>query len=103
MVFLGATSILILSGILTIKEAVAAFANEGMLTVAVMYVLAKGITATGGLSHFMAIFLGKPKTIPGAQLRLLSVVILLSVVVYNTPVVVMFIPIVQSWAPMIWG
>jgi hypothetical protein len=53
MVFIGATTILILSGVLSTKDAITNFANEGMLTVAVMYVLAKGIVSTGALSYFM--------------------------------------------------
>ncbi len=100
-VFVGAVSILILANIITIKEALAEFASEGMLVVAVMYVCAKGLLATGALAHFVQPLLGRPATTARAQIKFFTLVAISSVLIYNTPVVVMWIPIVESWSPLI--
>ena len=55
-----------LAGVLTITEALAGFANEGLLTVAALFVVAAGISATGGLDWYMGKLLGKPRTTAGA-------------------------------------
>jgi membrane protein YqaA with SNARE-associated domain len=46
------------------EEGLAGFANEGLLTVAVLFVVAAGISATGGLDWYMGKLLGKAYTRP---------------------------------------
>ena len=60
--------------------------------------MAAGISATGGLDWYMSKLLGKPRTIAGAQLRLMVPIALVSGFLNNTPVVAVMIPIVQRWA-----
>ena len=86
-----------LAGVLTITEALAGFANEGLLTVAALFVVAAGISATGGLDWYMGKLLGKPRTTAGAQLRLMIPVACVSGFLNNTPVVAVMIPIVLRW------
>ena len=69
-----------------------------MLTVAVLFVVAAGISATGGLDWYMGKLLGHPRTIAGAQLRLMLPIAVVSGFLNNTPVVAVMIPIVQRWA-----
>jgi len=84
--------------ILSTADAVAGMSNEGMLTVAVMYVVVCGLTQSGAVASIGARLLGRPKSIVGAELRLLLPVTILSAFMNNTPLVAMFIPVVTDWA-----
>ncbi len=91
-------SLILLSGILSPQEALAGFSNEGMLTVAVLYVVVSGLTETGAVGWIVHHLLGRPRSIWHAQLRLMLPVAGLSAFLNNTPVVAIFIPAVQDWA-----
>jgi di/tricarboxylate transporter len=84
--------------ILSTKDALAGMANEGMLTVAVMYVVVCGLTETGAVGWIGEKVLGRPTSVLGAQLRMLFPVAGLSAVMNNTPLVAMFIPVVNDWS-----
>lgn len=94
----GALTLLLVSGILTPSEALAGFANPGMLSVAVLYVVVSGLTETGAVGQISQMLLGRPRSERGAQLRLMVPVAALSAVLNNTPVVAVFIPAVTDWA-----
>lgn len=91
-------TLILLSGILTPEEALAGFANEGMLTVAVLYIVVSGLTETGAVGWIVHHLLGRPRSIRHAQLRLMLPVAGMSAFLNNTPVVAIFIPAVQDWA-----
>ncbi len=91
-------SLILITGILTPQEALAGFSNEGMLTVAVLYVVVSGLTETGAVGWIVHHLLGRPRTLWHAQLRLMLPVAGLSAFLNNTPVVAIFIPAVQDWA-----
>uniref|UniRef100_A0A6U2B0Y4 Divalent Anion:Na+ symporter family n=1 Tax=Micromonas pusilla TaxID=38833 RepID=A0A6U2B0Y4_MICPS len=97
-VMIGAVAVLMAAGVVSVEEGLAGFANEGLLTVAVLFVVAAGISATGGLDWYMSKLLGHPTTIAGAQLRLMIPIAVVSAFLNNTPVVAVMIPIVQRWA-----
>lgn len=44
------TAIYVVSGIITVNEGAAGFANTGVLTVLVLYLVAEGVSQTGGES-----------------------------------------------------
>ncbi len=71
--------------------------NEGVLTVAALFVVAAGLTETGGMRLVTERFLGSPRTTVAAQVRLLTPVALISAFLNNTPVVAMFVPVVTDW------
>lgn len=97
-VMLGGLTLLLLSGVLTPGEALAGLSNEGMVTVAVLYVVVSGLQETGGTAWVSQLLLGKPRSVAHAQMRLMAPVSFLSAFLNNTPVVAMFIPAVQDWA-----
>ena len=97
-VMIGAVAVLMAAGVVTVEEGLDGFANEGLLTVAVLFVVAAGISATGGLDWYMSKLLGHQTTIAGAQLRLMIPIAVVSAFLNNTPVVTVMIPIVQRWA-----
>lgn len=102
-VLVGAVTVLVLvdivtgADILSTKDALAGMANEGMLTVAIMYVVVAGLSETGGVAWIGQRVLGTPKTLIGAQLRMLFPVTSLSAFLNNTPLVAMFIPVINDW------
>ncbi|MEQ9463696.1 MAG: SLC13 family permease, partial [Haliea sp.] len=97
-VLLGALTVLVTCGVLDAKQALAGFANEGLVTVAAMFVVAGGIQASGGAELIVQRLLGRPATTRGALLRLFPPVALLSAFLNNTPIVATMIPAVNSWA-----
>ncbi len=97
-VMVGGLTLLLLTGVLSPDEALAGLANEGMVTVAVLYVVVAGVSETGGTAWVSQALLGRPRSIAHAQARLMVPVAALSAFLNNTPVVAMFIPAVQDWA-----
>ncbi len=94
---IGIMVLLVVSRVLTPKEAIGGFANPAVITVGAMFVVSKGMMRTGGVE-----FLGR-KIINMAQgnYKLALIIILLSVAVAsafinNTPVVILFIPVVMT-------
>jgi di/tricarboxylate transporter len=94
----GALPLLLVSGVLDTKEALAGFSNQGMLTVGVLYVVVSGLTETGAVGWIGQGLLGRPRGETWARLRLMAPVAALSCFLNNTPVVAIFIPAVQDWA-----
>ena len=97
-VMVGGLTLLLVAGVLSPDQALAGLANEGMVTVGVLYVVVAGLRDTGGISWIVNAVLGKPRSLPHAQLRLMSPVAAMSAFLNNTPVVAMFIPAVSDWA-----
>jgi len=95
---MGGLVLLLLSGILTPQTAFAGLANEGVITVAVLYVVVAGLRETGAIIWLGKSVLGRPKRLVWAQLRLMVPVAVMSALLNNTPVVAMFIPAVSDWA-----
>lgn len=97
-IMMAAVTLLLVSGVLTTEEALTGFSNEGMITVAVLYIVANGLTETGAVSWLSGLLLGRPHSTIEAQIRLMTPVAALSAFMNNTPVVAMFVPMVSRWA-----
>ncbi len=91
-------TVLLVSGVLSPGEALAGFANQGMLTVAVLYVVVSGLTETGAINWIVQYILGRPRNAHQAQARLMAPAVALSAFLNNTPVVAVFLPAVKVWA-----
>ena len=94
----GGVALLYGVGILSVDKALAGLANEGMVTVAVLYIVGAGITETGAIDFLANRLLGSPKTPTIAIARLMIPTAILSAFINNTPLVAMLIPIVGDWA-----
>lgn len=79
------------------REMAGVFGNDGLLTVGVLYIVAAGLTETGGLSLITERMLGRPKSVLGAQVRMTAPVAAISAFMNNTPVVAMFVPVINDW------
>lgn len=85
-------------GVLSPAQALGGFSNEGMITVAAMYIVAAGIRETGGIDLVTRYLLGRPKSTGAAQLRIMLPTVTLSAFINNTPVVATFLPAIIAWA-----
>ena len=94
----GAMAALVILGVLEPLSAFLGFANPGLMTISVLYIVAAALRETGAVQWLSRLFLGRPKGVRNAQLRILSFTPLLSAFMNNTTVVAMFIPAVQEWA-----
>lgn len=81
----------------TPKQAVVGFANEGLITIGVLYVVALGMSQTGAMELLARPLLGRPTRLREAQTRLMLPVAGLSAFLNNTPIVAMFMPVVSDW------
>jgi di/tricarboxylate transporter len=97
-ILMAGLTLLLLAGVLTPGEALAGLANEGMVTVGVLYIVVTGLRETGAITWISNAILGRPRSLPGAQARLMLPVAGLSAFLNNTPVVAIFIPAVHDWA-----
>ena len=88
----------LVAGVITPEQALAGFANQGLMTVAVLYVVAAALRDTGAIYWIAHRLLGQPSTLLGSQIRLILPTSLLSAFLNNTTVVAMMIPAVQEWA-----
>jgi di/tricarboxylate transporter len=77
-------------------QAVAGLGNPGLITVGVLYAVVVGLTATGAMALITQPLLGRPKTVMGAQTRMMGPVMVLSAFLNNTPVVAMFMPVIDD-------
>jgi di/tricarboxylate transporter len=94
----GALTLLLVTGVLSVDEALAGFANPGVITVAVLYVVVTGLTETGAVGWIGQALLGRPRSEDDARLKLMLPAAGLSAFLNNTPVVAIFIPAVLDWA-----
>ncbi len=94
----GALVMFGVAGIVTPREAFAGFSNQGMLTVAALYIIAAGLRETGALNILGRWLLGGARTEQGVMGRMALSVPGCSAFLNNTPIVAMFIPILTEWS-----
>ena len=98
LVLIGGVLLLLLVGILEPPEALAGLANEGMVTVGLLFVVGCGISETGGITWITDRLFGRPQGTVRAILRMMLPTAMLSGFMNNTPVVAMLVPAVNDWA-----
>jgi len=94
---IGIMVVLVISGILTPEESVEGFANPAVITVGSMFLISRALIRTGVVGHFAQKVIdtsrGRAKV---AVLFTMLTVAVASAFINNTPVVVLFIPIILS-------
>ena len=99
MVLFSVVVLFLCAGILTPKEMLEGFSNKGMITVAMLFLVSEGIRQSGALGQLIKKLLPQGKTtVFKAQLRMLPTISFISAFLNNTPVVVIFAPIIKRWA-----
>lgn len=96
--FVGAMTILIVTNVLTIPEALGGFSSSSVVTVGVLFIVVSGLAYTGVIQLIARHLLGTPKKYTGAIVRLMLPVAAMSAFLSNTTVVTLFIRVVKVWA-----
>jgi di/tricarboxylate transporter len=96
---LGALAILILTGTLGEKDIAGIFSNSAPLTIGAMFVLSAALTRTGSIERIARLFTrAAGKSEMKAMLLLAAIVVPLSAFLNNTPIVVVFLPVLLGFA-----
>ena len=95
---IGSLVLFMLFGIISTNEAVLGFVKDGPLMIAGLFVVAAGMRETGAIERLARGLLGRPRSLKGAQARLMAPVGVLSGIMNTTPIVAMYLPIVSDWA-----
>ncbi len=99
LVFFSSAIVLMSTGIITDQELLAGFSNKGMITVGVLFLVSEGIRQSGILERLAQTYLPRKRgkliwLIP----RIMLPVSVLSGFLNNTPVVIIFAPIIKKWS-----
>lgn len=93
---LGAVVLLTMAGILSPKEAFSGFANEAVLTVGALFIVAAAVRNTGALSYVYDVMTPRGPRVSSAVARTTLPAAALSSVMNNTPIVAILTPAVQE-------
>lgn len=88
----------VIVGGLTLDQALVGFSHPAVILIGALFVVAEGLSETGATQRVAEGLLGRPQSVPMAQLRLMAPVGVLSGFMNNTPIVAMYMPIVGDWA-----
>jgi len=95
-VFLGALTLSVTFGLAPLDRSLAGFSNSGVLTIGALFMVAAGMYSTGAISLLSEKFIGRPKTMLAAQLKILPHIAIGSAFLNNTPLVGMMIPVIDD-------
>ena len=99
LVLFTAVVLLLCAGIINTEEALRGFSNKGMITVALLYLVSEGVRKSGILEQLVFHMLPtKNVSVTKAGLRFYPIVSFISAFFNNTPVVVIFAPMIKNWA-----
>mgnify|MGYP002626143614 CR=1 FL=1 len=99
LILFTAVVLLLCAGIINPEEALKGFSNKGMITVALLYLVSEGVRKSGILERIVFHMLPtKNVTVTKAGLRFYPIVSFISAFFNNTPVVVIFAPMIKNWA-----
>jgi di/tricarboxylate transporter len=98
LITVGALTLLLTLGVLSPADGLAGFANQGMITIGALFVVATGIRQTGFMTLLAERILGRPRSVPAAQARLMFPTAFLSAFIYDTPLVAILLPVAADWA-----
>ena len=96
--FLGALTVLLVTGVVTESEAMAGFGSEPVVVHAAFFVIIAGLMQTGVLYWLTKHVLGSPRNYRSAVIRLIVPTALLSALLNSVNVVALFIDAVKIWA-----
>jgi di/tricarboxylate transporter len=99
LVAMGVLVIVAATGLISVRDALAVFSNPAPITVAAMFVLSAALVRCGALDY-MSVAMEKTAALPyrGVVFLMVLVVGFVSAWINNTPVVVVFVPLVLTLA-----
>ena len=96
--FLGALTVLLVTGVVSEEEGMAGFGSEPVVIHAAFFVIIAGLMQTGVLYWLTKNVLGDPKNYNNALLRLMVPTSILAALLNSVNVVALFIDAVKIWA-----
>lgn len=97
-VLMGGVAVFLVSGVLTPEKALSGFSNEGVITVALLFIVSASLKETGAISWIAQNLFGQPTSRSNAQIRVMAPIAVMSALLNNTPIVAMMIPAINEWA-----
>lgn len=99
LILLTGAIVFMAGGVLSCKEMLEGFSNKGMITVAMLFLVSEGVRQSGVLEEMLDRILPKrSQKEASVLLRMLPSISFISAFLNNTPVVVIFAPMVKRWA-----
>lgn len=89
--------VFLLTNVINIQEALIGFSNAGMLTIALLFIIAGVIQRSGLFNQIVSRMLGERSSPRGAMFKMMLPISGMSAFLNNTPIVVTFTPIVRKW------
>ena len=90
--------ILMITGVVNFDQATSGFAQRPLLMIAGLFVIAAAMQETGGIELIGRKLLGRPTSLVTAQLRMMIPVAVMSAFMNTTPIVAMYLPMVNKWS-----
>ena len=98
-ILLTALFIFMASGIVDPAEAVSGFSNQGVLIIALLFMVSEGVRASGILKSVSDLFLPRSRQrYSRLYLSILTPIGAISAILNNTPIVLIFAPLVKNWS-----
>lgn len=97
-VVMGCLALLLITGTVPLERGLAGFSNPGVITIAILFVVAAGLRDSGAMHLLGTRLLRAPRSERHAQWMVTGPVALLSAFVNNTPIVALYLPMVRDWA-----
>ena len=86
-------------GIVDTREAVSGFSNQGVLIIALLFIISEGVRASGILKVFSDLFLPREKKkYSKLYFSILAPIGAISAILNNTPIVLIFAPLIKNWS-----
>ncbi len=99
LILLSAAVIFMATGIITDRELIAGFSNDGLITIAVLFLVNEGIKQSGLMARLAQAYLPHKRNPMAFMLpRLMVPVAFFSAFLNNLPIVVNFSPILMRWS-----
>ena len=99
LILFAALVIFMVTDIISAEDALSGFSNKGMITVALLFLVSEGVKESGVLARVGRYILPKKrKPIPRLLMQIMIPVAAISAFLNNTPVVIIFGPMLKKWA-----
>ena len=87
------------TGIVDSREAASGFSNQGVLIIALLFIISEGVRASGILKVFSDLFLPREKKrYNKLYFSILAPIGAISAILNNTPIVLIFAPLIKNWS-----
>lgn len=99
LILFSALVVFMVTDIISAEDALSGFSNQGMITVALLFLVSEGVKESGVLNKIGALIMPKKrKPIPRLLMQIMIPVSAISAFLNNTPVVIIFGPMLKKWA-----